>query len=35
MPAIIVATLTPRPKHRDEVVDVPPVPAGGPAKGAL
>ena len=35
MPVIIVATVTPRPEHRDEVGYVQPVPAGDPAKGAL
>jgi hypothetical protein len=34
MPVIIAATVTPRPGHRDEVGYLPPVPAGGPAKGA-
>ena len=35
MPVIIVATVTPRPEHRDGVGYVPPVPAGDPAKDAL
>jgi hypothetical protein len=35
MPVTIVATVTPRPEHRDEVVYVPPVPSGDQARGAL
>jgi hypothetical protein len=32
---VIFATVTPRPGHRDDAGYLQPVPAGGPAKGAL
>jgi len=35
MSVVVVATITPLPGHRDEVIVLDAVPAGDPAKGAL